>query len=339
VSAKDVWAVGGTTAGTTLIEHSNGHGWKIVASPNPSGATFSLLYAVAAVSAKDIWAAGYYQTSSGDQQTLIEQWNGTKWSQVPSPNPTAHPDNSLYAVYAVSASNVWAAGTSQTPDQSGSTLIEHWNGTSWKRVASPSPKANYEDQIEGLDAVSANDVWAVGYHEPDATTLLTPITEQWNGHQWKIVKSPIITGGLGGALLHVSAISASDVWAIGFTFSNEPVTIAEHWNGHAWKIVRTPNGTNALYGMYAVSPNDVWAVGGKYSASTSSYVTVIEQWNGNSWKVVASPNPGGKSSPDILLGVSGTSATNIWAVGVKDYQGSAQSALIEHWDGHQWEAS
>ena len=40
--------------------------------------------------------------------TLIEHWNGTAWTQVPSPNPSG--DNVLDGVAATSASNAWAVG-------------------------------------------------------------------------------------------------------------------------------------------------------------------------------------------------------------------------------------
>ncbi len=45
------------------------------------------LAGVAAVSSKDIWAVGgHYDSSSGQILSLIENWNGTSWSVVPSPN-------------------------------------------------------------------------------------------------------------------------------------------------------------------------------------------------------------------------------------------------------------
>src|SRR5437763_2573250 len=61
------------------------------------------------------------------------------WSVVPSPN-SGMMDNYLNGVVSISLSNVWAVGYSQ-PNLGGpsQTLIEHWNGTSWSIVSSPSP--------------------------------------------------------------------------------------------------------------------------------------------------------------------------------------------------------
>jgi hypothetical protein len=51
----------------------------------------------------------YISSGPGDPTlTLVEHWNGTAWTQVPSPNPSG--DNELDGVAATSASNAWAVG-------------------------------------------------------------------------------------------------------------------------------------------------------------------------------------------------------------------------------------
>ena len=58
----------------------------------------------------------------------------------------------------------------------GRTLILHWNGSSWRRVASPSP-ASYST-LTGISATSASNAWAVGY-AGSRTVIL-----HWNGRSW-----------------------------------------------------------------------------------------------------------------------------------------------------------
>jgi hypothetical protein len=48
------------------------------------------------------------------------------------------------------------------------------------------------------------------------------------------------------------------------------------------------------------------------------------------WRLVPSPNPG--TSPDGLTGVAAVAAADSWAVGF-----SPAGALIEQWDGRQWQ--
>src|SRR5262245_31574272 len=137
VTATNIWAVGSYTPtsgspGQTLIEHYDGKSWSIVSSPN-QGSGDNVLNDVAEVTAKDIWAVGYYSpTSSSARNTLTQHWNGTSCSIVTSPNPGSG-SSYLIGIAAVTTSDVWAVGystsTSTGPKQ---TLIEHWDGASWK---------------------------------------------------------------------------------------------------------------------------------------------------------------------------------------------------------------
>ena len=88
VSAAACMAVGFTQGrpGGTLAESWNGTRWSVVPSPGHPHSADNLA-GVSCVSPTACTAAGWYITSSGQQKTLIESWNGTRWSIVPSPNP------------------------------------------------------------------------------------------------------------------------------------------------------------------------------------------------------------------------------------------------------------
>src|SRR5262249_18000647 len=71
----------------SLILHWDGARWTQVPSPNP-GSVQDLLFGVAATSASNAWAVGFSESGGADSdQTLIERWDGSSWTQVPSPNP------------------------------------------------------------------------------------------------------------------------------------------------------------------------------------------------------------------------------------------------------------
>jgi len=129
VSAADIWAVGNyynTVLGKrqTLILHWNGTAWSIVASPNGSPSD-NYLNAVEKVSASSIWAVGYYfDLNASQRHTLVEHWNGSGWSVIPSPN-VGTGQNILNGVAVVSGSDVWAAGYYQGSNYR--TLIERYN--------------------------------------------------------------------------------------------------------------------------------------------------------------------------------------------------------------------
>ena len=266
ISTKNVWAVGysgnlNAIADQTLIEHWNGSAWSLVSSPNPY--TTQDLYAVAAVSANDIWAVGQdFSYSPYGYHTLTEHWNGTAWSEVDSPGYVA-----LRGVTAVASNNVWAVGGSQ---------ILHWNSTSWSIVPSPQPPCcgnGYE--LTAVAAVSANNIWAVGYKEVASGEgyVYDPLIEHWNGSSWQLV-----SGGGGQTLSGVTALSATSVWAVG---SIPGQSFVEQWNGTQWARVSSPNPSTTADTFQAAAAlpatGDVWAVGEEFSSTASAYQTLVEQ--------------------------------------------------------------
>jgi hypothetical protein len=139
--------------------------------------------------------------------------------------------------------------------------------------------------------------------------------------------------GVAGALNGVSALSASDAWAVGY---NAAGPLIVHWDGTTWSPAGTPGlggATDAtLNAVSMVSPADGWAVGSYLSPGPKgAFSFLILRWNGTSWTQLPAPAPG----HGALRGVSMVSATDGWAVGVESTnQGGAAVAL--HWDGTTW---
>src|SRR5579885_210603 len=287
--------------------------WQVVSSPDP-GTTDNSLNGVAAVNASDIWTVGSYQNGSSPSQTLIEQWNGTSWQVVSSPD-VGMDYNQLVGVVAIRATNIWAVGYTRNSSGTDQTLIEHWNGKSWKII--PSPDAGTGSNfLNGVAAVSSTNIWAVGSYQNSNGTNQALI-EHWNGKSWQVVSSPD-TGTVPNQLSGVAAVSASSIWAVGYSGapSSPPTqTLTEHWNGKSWKIVPSPDpGTiqNSLIGVTAISGSNLWAVGA-YANNNTAGQTLIEHWNGKSWKTVPSPNAG--TAQNFLNSVAAVSSSNLWAVG------------------------
>jgi hypothetical protein len=89
-AANDGWAVGtnGLVSPRPLAEHWNGTTWTAAKVPMPVGAAQAVFQGVDELSSTDAWAVGKTQNSTaGDERTLIEHWDGTSWTVVPSPNP------------------------------------------------------------------------------------------------------------------------------------------------------------------------------------------------------------------------------------------------------------
>jgi hypothetical protein len=224
ISANDIWAVGSYYDGnttTTLSEHWNGTKWSIVASANP-GSFYNNLLAVAAVSSTNVWAVGNYENGSGEP-TLTEHWNGTSWSVVT--NPTPGTGGALNAITSVPGTNqLWAVGYYFANTGAQPTLVEHWNGTSWSVVSSPNPGASF-DYLQGVTALSANNVWAVGDYSPGEVPIIA-LAEHWNGATWSVISAP--SPDPGDSLYSVTNVPhTSKLWAVGVASSQLNGTLTE----------------------------------------------------------------------------------------------------------------
>jgi hypothetical protein len=298
-----------------------------------------VLYDVSADSATDAWAVGDHYVDINHTATRTRHWNGERWHVVPSPSPSDR-DNILRGVDAVSPDEAWTVGG---VNQGCATLTEHWDGTAWTVV--PSPNHQYSSLLS-VAAVAPDDVWAVGrwskYCGSDSIDddLYDTLAEHWDGTSWTVVPSPEPPDAVSSNFASVSVVSADDIWAVGRTEPDnggyDVSALVEHWDGSSWQIIPTPDlNSSELMSVTAQAADDVWAVGYVFNDDFSGAYGLIEHWDGHAWTKVTSDDSDRQTTS--LSGVSGSSADDIWAVGVSQAtpQGRYRS-YIEHWDGSRW---
>jgi hypothetical protein len=298
LSRSQAWAVGDYhTNGQslkTLVEHWNGSSWTVQRSPSPVTGN-NTLSSVAATSSSNVWAVGYTLSTGGQQKTLIEHWNGKSWTVQRSPSPSS--SSLLTAVAAVSRTNVWAVGYSDSSDGTTTkTLIEHWDGTSWKIQPSPNPSLT-QNYLCGVDATSGLNAWTSGMYV-DAG-FQGPLMERWNGTSWSVHASAPQPPGYEYDPCSMFALSSSNIWAVGSRwYLDADHTLIEHWNGSTWKVQASPNPAggdmdeNVLNGVTATSPTNAWAAGWSYVRNSGHRKALIEHWNGFTWKLQTAAIPG-----------------------------------------------
>lgn len=329
--------------------------WTVVPSVDPSG-TFSSLAAVTALSPTDAWAVGTYQGPNrhDGKVMLAERWNGSVWKQVPTPNVSFF-DEKLLAVSAASANDAWAVGsTNQTSFATTNPIAAHWDGSSWTIVSTPATTGSAKSILTGVVDFGPGNAWAVGKSR-DGSALI----EHWDGSAWSIVpggtpKPPAGETLAGRTLTGISALSASNIWAVGSfstvagTVSNS-YTLTEHYDGVRWTVVASPNpaprspfngAQQVLKAVTAVAATNIWAVGNTIDTASGSFLpdkSLVLHYDGTTWSVVASPDHPGEE--DELLGVAAKSVADVWAVGdFVDRSGSTPIAktLTLHWTGAAW---
>jgi hypothetical protein len=324
-STSDAWTAGYYANSTnsayfSLAEHWNGSAWAVVPTPNPFGSE-NILNAVADLSPANAWAVGYSVDNSNYYNPvyhpLAEHWNGTGWSAVPAATDSNGLADVLSGVAAASATDVWAVGNHFDATIGGyDGLIEHWNGSRWGIV--PSPTSTYN--LSSVAVISASDVWAAG----ENSTGGQPVFEHWDGKTWTALSGPPISAAY-VSVSGITAVSTSDVWAVGSTRGTARgapyQTLSEHWNGTAWSIVPSPNpvtGNDVFIQAAAISRGDVWAVGYDYG-STGGASPLVANWDGTKWHVVSTPVPSGTQYNE-LAAVAALSTGTVWAVGRSDYE-------------------
>lgn len=157
VTASDCWAVGNTSSGE-VFAHWNGTTW----SRDPSRpAPAQDLNSVWCTSSNNCWAVGAART--------FVQWNGTAWSTAA---VAALPNVNYNGVTCVNATDCWAVG-----QNSGGSVIVHWNGAAWSRVTAP-----LTVNLNSVNCSKTNSCWAVG---SSGSTLY------WDGISWTSIANPL----------------------------------------------------------------------------------------------------------------------------------------------------
>src|SRR5439155_6394359 len=145
----------------------------------------------------------------------------------------------LGKIAAISPDDIWAVGQGYHNGLV-ETIIEHWDGTRWNLVLSPSIPTD-TSAFYDVAAITANDVWAVGYYSDFSSGWHSTLIEHWDGRSWTITDSPNITKA-DNVLLGVMAVAANDIWAVGdYLTSTGQHTLTVHWDGSHWSIVASPD--------------------------------------------------------------------------------------------------
>ena len=198
--------------------------------------------------------------------------------------------------------------------------------------------------LYGIAVVSTCDAWAVGVRDVSVSgqNRQRTLVEHWNGKDWIPVASPNpINANNNDYLIRATAISSTDVWAVGITeVGSQDFSLIEHYNGKKWRTVASANpggksGSTELDTIWAASPTDVWAAGAAQSGSDSG---IIEHWNGHKWSATI-PTPKGATAGTSLNGIAGSSRSQVWAVGSYCASQTSCVPVIYGWNGKKWQES
>jgi len=209
------------------------------------------------------------------------------------------------------------------------TIVEHWNGTAWHRVATAGLNLTSTDAVA---ASSATDAWLFEGYDANATA------RHWDGTAWTSSALPpwaIRFNESGVVQIAAADFAPSDVWL--FTLGQQGLSpqtpYAGHFNGTSWVKRRLPAIPDEVD---AVARNDIWALGTPGDLSGGQ---VLMHWDGTTWSTLALPTPSVPPGDSAFFQIPAASGPgDLWLDQyVAKNQGSPGTTSLEHWNGTAWQ--
>lgn len=323
----DCWATANIDQGEAnsgQVFHYEGHEWEQV--PTPGKAL--TLYGIACPASSSCWAVGAASSGGEGISTLVEHFDGKRWSIEESPNAEGFPESGLSGIVCPSAAECWAAGDGEdfsAEPTSGELLLLRYTGGAWSRVSAPSPQ---EEEQTGDGALLA-------CGSVSQCILLTNFGSEggrgneqsgdvFDGRSWQSLSVPP------GILFQAATCPAeNDCIAVGGARFDGPVS-AYRFDGKVWSQpeplpARVGAKPVSWYALSCPDRSECWAAGGQPIAG-ATFPAVVAHFQSGAWELPAQPE-----EPGELTGISCSAAASCMAVGgasVSHYDASAMPLAI-----------
>ena len=308
------------------------------------------LESVSCARANRCMAVGWYQGRS-HPRPLAEQWNGSRWTDLPVPDlsrPGRPATGLLQGVACLRADLCWAVGYFVSPPVADHALIEHWNGHAWSRALAPTQSQSDFAYLYGVACVNRLRCFAVGYddHFSSGAAFQHALVDEWDGHRWLTVTTPNISRPY-QSIVQLEAVSCTTAMCMAVGYAERPSqtagkAVAETWTSRGWRLTQ-PRNLNLGGGRWNILDGVAcrgsrWCTATGFAAGPKRYAALIEHWDGGGWRIQHAVN---SSTPYTLLGtVSCPSHSFCATVGfdgalVTEADGRTRT-FAEGWTGKEW---
>jgi hypothetical protein len=279
----------------------------------------------------DCVAAGDdFESDANGFTGVIEQWDGSAWTQAALPDPNGV---DLYAVSCPNASFCMAVGRTQFEGNKSLPVAYTWNGQHWSSASPPASVTAAGEWVNlfGVSCATETSCVAVGAQESSDGGSSNPFAEEWSSATWQ---APSVDQDLYGELLGVACQAAASCTAVGGggTQEGDNDPLAYHWNGTALSNQPIPvptggpgnysdqGGGESSYELHSVS-----------CPTASSCIAVgddgaVESLDGQSWKLDS-------SGPIDFVAIDCTSVSRCMATG-----GGPGNPVIESGSAAGWQS-
>jgi hypothetical protein len=300
ISASDAWMFGDGANGREVALHWNGSTWT----PSYPFGTLPRPWFVSATGHDNVWVTPQGCTSKGTG--YLARYNGSKWTistfagnggafcQPPvvttgpangwifsKPPVTTNVTKALHftggklvpvtigsfgevvAASAVSASSIYLV---TADNDTGKTIVVHYDGKAWRAVALPAAPIPKSQHVSGvaMTAVNSSNIWITADLEPSAAASAAVLLH-YDGKKWQWIKDPYT-----GEFVTQIAYDAGHVWVSAIRDAGTGTGWDfQRWNGTQWSRVEAPSqgvpGTGVNYEIYSLvhipGTHSFWANG------------------------------------------------------------------------------
>jgi hypothetical protein len=233
-------------------------------------------------------AVGQYVRSDRTARPLAETWDGTAWRLAAPPNPAGGIDSGLVAVSCVSPTSCEAVGGTARSEGTFSkpaaifALMEHWNGTSWRREPIRLPFRS--EGAASVSCATASMCVVVGDHFTLGHQAI-PFSARWDGQRWTALPVPRLAKLT--ELNSVSCPGADSCYAAGDLAPSGAVPVHPlvlHWDGSRWHRVAVPGAPReAIFSAVSCPTLTDCTVAGKVGGDESFSRMLVEDLSQGRW--------------------------------------------------------
>jgi hypothetical protein len=306
-----VGAFSGTTDSGPLVEVKDGSTWTIQIAPSPSGAPSSQLSAVSCSSAASCTAVGSFVNGTNVTVPLVERWNGTSWTIEIFPTPSGATSSQLEGVSCITSAACTAVGSSVNRSGDELRLAAAWNGSTWKRQATPGLAGTTQQDLRSVACTTSDDCTAVGSYRTRAGATVS-LAEVSSRGGWSVQPTVNPSAATFSPLDSVSCPSTRACTAVGSGF-------AERRAGGTWTLETVPrpqgstSGRASLTGVSCTSATACTAVG--YYDLDGVQSPVAATVDGTHWRLQETPLDTSYDSSALAAVSCRTAAVSCIAVG------------------------
>jgi hypothetical protein len=209
---------------------------------------------------------GWEVGGAGQESAIMLAYSGGKWKNID--NPGLFAKHTLTSVYALSPSQIWAAGFREgefgkigVAGQPYGSFFIQYDGKAW--IESKLPLLMKNVIITKMKFYAADNGWAVGYTPPFQTADENGKSLQWDGKKWVEVRTPDVAKAW--TLVDLDLDEGGSGFGVGEFFDRDHGVILkyakEQWSELKSKEMPSVSEKWSLQGIAFDKSGSWWAVG------------------------------------------------------------------------------